>query len=329
MIQPFAFGGIIVLGILSCSLVFGEYEEYDVFLGLEVPGVEEAFEIPYDVKRNLFDADVEILRKSITFTFAGNVPNDTFTVILPDRLIEGPFTVWLDKTQLVNFNATKDNSNSILKIPLVDKTEQVIIVGGKIAGQYTPKVSPVINKIFANIENRTYLNGENILVNGKVENKVGLQHVTLEVLGPQSNSIIFDTIPIDKNSMFAYMIVTGGPKWSEQGNYTLKISGADANTFTTNIKYANFIIPQWLKTNAGWWAQDLIDDETFAGGIQFLIKKQVIRVPVVESSQNSKHTEIPDWIKTNAEWWYKGKITDSDFIVGIQFLVESGIIKIS
>tara|TARA_B100001146_G_scaffold119186_1_gene104749 strand:+ start:270 stop:464 length:195 start_codon:yes stop_codon:yes gene_type:complete len=32
-------------------------------------------------------------------------------------------------------------------------------------------------------------------------------------------------------------------------------------------------IPSWIKNNAGWWADDNIDDFTFAQGIGFLIKK--------------------------------------------------------
>jgi len=37
-------------------------------------------------------------------------------------------------------------------------------------------------------------------------------------------------------------------------------------------------IPAWIKNNAEWWADDLIDDSTFLQGIQFLIKDGVIVV---------------------------------------------------
>ena len=37
-------------------------------------------------------------------------------------------------------------------------------------------------------------------------------------------------------------------------------------------------IPEWLKTNAGWWANGEIDDKTFATGIEFLIKIGLIVV---------------------------------------------------
>ena len=38
-------------------------------------------------------------------------------------------------------------------------------------------------------------------------------------------------------------------------------------------------IPSWFKNNAGFWAQNQIDDETFANGIKFLIKEKIMNVP--------------------------------------------------
>ena len=32
-------------------------------------------------------------------------------------------------------------------------------------------------------------------------------------------------------------------------------------------------IPDWIKNNAGWWADGQIDDNSFVEGIQFLIKE--------------------------------------------------------
>ena len=35
-------------------------------------------------------------------------------------------------------------------------------------------------------------------------------------------------------------------------------------------------IPEWIKTNAGWWADGQIPDSAFVQGIQFLIKVGII-----------------------------------------------------
>ena len=40
----------------------------------------------------------------------------------------------------------------------------------------------------------------------------------------------------------------------------------------------NATIPDWVRNNAAWWADGQIDDNTFASGLQFLIKEGIISV---------------------------------------------------
>ncbi len=37
-------------------------------------------------------------------------------------------------------------------------------------------------------------------------------------------------------------------------------------------------LPDWIKTNAGWWADNTIDDATFLNGIEFLVENGIINV---------------------------------------------------
>ena len=37
-------------------------------------------------------------------------------------------------------------------------------------------------------------------------------------------------------------------------------------------------VPSWIKSNAGWWATDQIDDSSFLQGIQYLVQKGIIVV---------------------------------------------------
>ena len=37
-------------------------------------------------------------------------------------------------------------------------------------------------------------------------------------------------------------------------------------------------IPEWIKNNAGWWAEGSIDDDSFMQGIQFLIQAGLIQI---------------------------------------------------
>jgi hypothetical protein len=87
-------------------------------------------------------------------------------------------------------------------------------------------------------------------------------------------------------------------------------------------------VPEWVKNNAGWWADGQIPDSAFIDGIEFLIKEEIIVVPLSEVQSENEST-VPEWIKTNAGWWADGQIPDSAFIDGIQYLIKDGIIKIN
>ena len=86
-------------------------------------------------------------------------------------------------------------------------------------------------------------------------------------------------------------------------------------------------IPDWIKNNAAWWAEDLIEDEDFLNGIEFLLNEEIIKIESVSVSEQ-KSEFIPNWIKNNAAWWVSGQIGDIDFLNGIQYLVENGVISL-
>ena len=90
----------------------------------------------------------------------------------------------------------------------------------------------------------------------------------------------------------------------------------------------DYDIPPWIKNNAGWWADDIIDDNSFIQGIQFLINSEIITIPPTTQETVSDSTGIPPWIKNNAGWWADDIIDDNSFIQGIQFLIKGGIIVI-
>ena len=87
-------------------------------------------------------------------------------------------------------------------------------------------------------------------------------------------------------------------------------------------------IPEWIKNNAGWWAEGAIDDGSFVQGIQFLIKEGIMQIPPTAQGTGSSN-EIPSWVKQNAAWWAEGAIDDNSFVQGIQFLIKEGIMSIT
>ena len=97
--------------------------------------------------------------------------------------------------------------------------------------------------------------------------------------------------------------------------------------FIPNAFTQEFSVPDWIKNNAGWWASEAIDDNTFVHSMQWLITNDIIVIPptiIIEKSE----TTIPNWVKNNAGWWADDLISDSDFVNGIQYLIKIGIIVI-
>ncbi len=89
-------------------------------------------------------------------------------------------------------------------------------------------------------------------------------------------------------------------------------------------------IPSWIKNNAGWWADNQIDDTTFVLGIQFMIENKILDIQIqLPNTSDGNSQEIPTWVKNNAGWWADGLITEDDFIKGIQYLVENQVIQVN
>ena len=123
------------------------------------------------------------------------------------------------------------------------------------------------------------------------------------------------------NQMTGIDVDLNGDVWvADSSNRIQKFSSI------SNVDKAH--IPDWVKNNSSWWAEDQIDDTTFVESIRYLINEEIIVVPkiLVEESQSS---EIPSWIKSNAGWWAEGVIDEQTFVNGIEFLVKTGIIHVN
>ena len=98
---------------------------------------------------------------------------------------------------------------------------------------------------------------------------------------------------------------------------------------TPSISGQEAAIPDWIKNNADWWADGLIDDGSFVSGIQWLISNGIMIISSTEQGEGDEENVIPSWIKNNAGWWADGLIDDGSFVSGIQYLIKSGIIVVT
>ena len=95
----------------------------------------------------------------------------------------------------------------------------------------------------------------------------------------------------------------------------------ETSTGELNQPLGDFTIPSWIKNNAGWWADNLIDDNSFVSGIQWLISNDVILLPPTEQGVGDSENIIPRWIKTTANWWSDDQIPDVTFVSSIKYLI--------
>lgn len=57
----------------------------------------------------------------------------------------------------------------------------------------------------------------------------------------------------------------------------IAVIGVTTVPLAQNVQ-AESLVPEWIKTNAGWWADGTVDDATFLNGIKFLLENDVIDV---------------------------------------------------
>ncbi|WP_428324052.1 peptidase [Nitrosopumilus sp.] len=95
---------------------------------------------------------------------------------------------------------------------------------------------------------------------------------------------------------------------------------------TASSAYAE--VPDWVKNNAGWWADGVISESEFLTGISFLISDGIITVPTTTVSSETAEN-VPSWVKNNAGWWADGTISDGEFVNGVQHLIQFGLLSVS
>ena len=130
---------------------------------------------------------------------------------------------------------------------------------------------------------------------------------------------------------FAVLVHGTGPLYSvpDPTKFGYILFDIDLQSGGSTSGQAETTIPDWIKNNAGWWADGLIDAASFVSGIQWLISNGIVSVPPTEQGTGADASVIDDWIKNNAGWWANGLIDDSAFVSGLQWLISNGIMTIS
>ena len=142
------------------------------------------------------------------------------------------------------------------------------------------------------------------------------------ISGTEKFYVTVDDLPIDfiqsvDEMGFWHVAFSVGPT----SQNVLKITG-----FESGLPANPFMIPQWIKTNAGWWSTGQIPDSEFLEDLNFLLEKGIIMPQNrIVSEQDWK---IPPWVKIIAGYWYEDKISDEEFVTAITHLIDNRIIPV-
>ena len=99
-----------------------------------------------------------------------------------------------------------------------------------------------------------------------------------------------------------------------------------SNSFNVTIEFSGILIPDWIKSVAGFWHAGDINDASFLEGISYLIQNNIIIVPTTEAG--SSGGAVPDWVKNTAGWWANDEIDDDTFVNAITYLIQQGLIQV-
>ena len=106
---------------------------------------DRTFDVQYTLNRSLEFAKVDTARNAITFTLSGVIEDDSLIIMLPEEFIENPNAVWVDDTQITDFDSDFADGITTMIIPLEANSEEVTIVGSSVV----PEFGPIAALIFA------------------------------------------------------------------------------------------------------------------------------------------------------------------------------------
>ena len=214
------------------------------------------------------------------------------------------------------------------------------------------------------IDKSTYHDGDTIEITGTVNYDATIPSVILQIITPGGTGLagIANILPKSDGS-FSTTFHVGGPTWSEDGTYTIKISYGDnlEKTFSYQKLSVNSDNPNDVSIdNPNDVSIDNPNDVSVDNQNELFIENPKMQIPDFPSldrapqyyidrynnepsykswfdSQFPKQsiydilgfsTYIPDWIKTYAELWAMGDMSDAEFVSGLDFMLEHHIIII-
>ena len=111
------------------------------------------------------------------------------------------------------------------------------------------------------------------------------QHIDYRVSVTKDGDYVFG--PMSRLSHTSPGSITIPVEFSENGSHIVHIEmegilfqpiPLETASFTLNVGQTETSIPDWIKNNAGWWADGQIDDSSFVSGLQWLISNGIMKI---------------------------------------------------
>ena len=139
-------------------------------------------------------------------------------------------------------------------------------------------------------DSESYVHGESVIFSGTVNKYDEDRSLRITIFDSKSNLVVTQKTTVNEDSTFSHTIPLN--EKFHDGKHIVKAQYGNSKATVAIISFeigagndvvshepsANAKIPEWIKSNAGWWADGGIDDESFVGGIQFLIKEGIMKI---------------------------------------------------
>jgi hypothetical protein len=209
-----------------------------------------------------------------------------------------------------------------------------------------------------------YHKSDKLTISGNISYDPGVPFVTIQIFTPgKSNFADFNTVPVNSDGSFSTTFHVGGPTWTADGIYPIKVTYA--GSLEESVEYKKF---SEITTPSNPEPPISVHPKSEPESVTVLdsasnfttLKFKVPNFPSLDkppqyyidryNNESSYKTwfdsqfphdslyrilgyidpiSVPDWIRNNAGWWAMGEITDSDFVSGIEFMLENNIIILS
>jgi len=211
-----------------------------------------------------------------------------------------------------------------------------------------------------------YHKDDQLNISGNVSYDPKIPFVTIQIFTPgKSNFADFNTVPANSDGSFSAVFHVGGPTWTSDGIYPVKVTYDGNLEKSIEYKESSTTTPEPESISTPESTPELEStstpestpetESTFTTlkleipnfpsldvSPQFYIDRynnepdykswfdsQFPNVSIYNILGYEDPVSVPDWIRNNAEWWATGNIPDSTFVSGIEFLLENNIIMIS